>query len=255
MKRAAFLIQLLSVTMFIGSNVALLMLPLVKGDAELATLAPRAGLALGAELPKMAGPVQMVHLYLHPVNLALWALLLALWVLLLLDVIGQWQDPSEPQSMTTLLRPLAWPALCAALLLQSLWPWMIHDLPWVAAFFGTAAAILSYRATALARSQGRPAIGFAAGWMLVTASAMVASAIATSLGMTPPQASLLGILLATGAGMSAQIRLGSRVAFSVAVVWGFCALAATTMGFDPMTSIAAILGISGMVAVLIRAAS
>ena len=46
-----------------------------------------------------------------------------------------------------------------------------------------------------------------------------------------------------------------RQGYSVALIWAFCGLAISTMGSDPMIALAAIIGISAMATVLIRAAS
>ena len=49
--------------------------------------------------------------------------------------------------------------------------------------------------------------------------------------------------------------IGPSVGYSVALIWAFCGLALSTMGSDPMIALAAIIGISAMATVLIRAAS
>ncbi|WP_372802983.1 hypothetical protein [Paracoccus seriniphilus] len=239
MKRAVFFTQFLSVTVFVGSHLAYLARP----DNQ------------GVQQPDASGAVQMVQLYLHPANIMLWALLLILWALLVLDTIGQWQDPSEPEGRSQDVGQLVWPGFSAALVLHALWPWLAQPAPWLAALAGLVAAALAYHATRCATDQNRPAIGFVAGWSLVIATALLASALAGSLEMAPAQASILGILIASGAGMTAQLQLGRQVAFSIAVISGFCAIAVTTMIHDPVTAIACILGITAMTAVLIRAAS
>lgn len=113
MKRAVFFTQFLSVTVFVGSNLAYLAHP----DNQ------------GVQQPDASGAVQMVQLYLHPANIMLWALLLILWALLVLDTIGQWQDPSEPEGRSQDLRQLVWPGFSAALVLHALWPWLAQPAP------------------------------------------------------------------------------------------------------------------------------
>ena len=65
----------------------------------------------------------------------------------------------------------------------------------------------------------------------------------------------LAILPGAAIGMAAQLWIGPSIGYSAALIWAFCGLAVTTMGSDPMIALAAILGISGMAAVLVRAAS
>ncbi|MDB6176833.1 hypothetical protein PAF17_04845 [Paracoccus sp. Z330] len=255
MRRDAFLVHATSVVIFIGSNLAFLSRPTGFSPVGLAGLAPRFGLFPLPDSERITAPISLAQLYLHPVNLVLWSLLAALWLMLLLDLIGQWQDPSESQRIADRPAPPVALPFSSALILGAIWPWLIQPSPWLAATIAAAAAALAFAATQSGRDQARPALDFAAGWALVTCGAILCHAVAITLDMSASRANILGILIATGAGMSAQIHMGRRLALSVAVVWGFCAIAATTMGFDPITAIAAILGITAMTAVLIRAAS
>ena len=79
--------------------------------------------------------------------------------------------------------------------------------------------------------------------------------IARRTGLSAQVVSAVAILPAAALGMAAQMWIGPSVGYSVALIWAFCGLAISTMGSDPMIALAAIIGISAMATVLIRAAS
>ena len=81
------------------------------------------------------------------------------------------------------------------------------------------------------------------------------SAPGAPLLLTTPQTAILAILPGSVIGMIAQERLQRSLAFSIAIIWAFCAVAITTMASSPGVALAAIIGISGMGVVLVRAAT
>ena len=122
----------------------------------------------------------------------------------------------------------------------------------LASVAGAVAATVGARRAA---GRHRPAIGFLAGWATALASAALAELTAVQFGLSAQVVSAVAILPAAALGMAAQMWIGPSVGYSVALIWAFCGLAISTMGSDPMIALAAIIGISAMATVLIRAAS
>lgn len=198
-----------------------------------------------------SAPSPIPELYLDPVNIVMWALLVAIWGMVLLDAIGQWIDPSDDIVERKDL-PHVWPLMTVALLCATALPWLL-DTPYLLTASAALGAICAIVAAGRAAGHHRPAVGFVAGWSTAVFSATLAGLAVDKL---PIQAlSALAILPGAAVGMVAQLWIGSSVGYSLALIWAFCGLAVTTMGSDPMIALAAILGISGMATVLVRAAS
>ncbi|MBK4214662.1 hypothetical protein JJJ17_01840 [Paracoccus caeni] len=199
-----------------------------------------------------ANPTQttdLPELFLQPDNAVSWMLLIVLWGLLLLDAADRLLQPEDQRSRPELL------PLCVALIVGAIWPWIYRtNVP--VAVLGAILMVTSALAAAMRdASTRRPAVGFFAGWStglgLVTATALIAG----RLELTIVQAAIAVILLGAAIGIVAQYRLDHRVSYSVAVIWVFCGLAVATMGGSMAVALAAILAISGMSVMLIRAAS
>ncbi|MBM3606520.1 MAG: hypothetical protein FJX25_17890 [Alphaproteobacteria bacterium] len=199
-------------------------------------------------------PVAIPQLYLDPANPLMWSLLIAVWVAVLLDCTGQWMDPSDIGPIRG-DRPRIWPLFTASLFGAGIWPLLFtHQPAWMA--LGTAVtAGLAIVAARHGAGRQRPAIGFFAGWATAVFSASLAGLASAKLSLPPQALSALAILPGAAIGMVAQLWIGPSIGYSAALIWAFCGLAISTMGSDPMIALAAILGISCMAAVLVRAAS
>lgn len=220
-------------------------------DARIITDAARLAAPL---LPPVAPTsIAIPHLYLNPDNLLMWMLLIAVWMMVMLDAVGQWIDPSDDEPIRA-GRPRVWPMLLGALVLASVWPLLI-DNPGVLTLTSVAGAVAATVGARRAAGRHRPAIGFLAGWATALASAALAELTAVQFGLSAQVVSAVAILPAAAFGMAAQMWIGPSVGYSVALIWAFCGLAISTMGSDPMIALAAIIGISAMATVLIRAAS
>ncbi len=197
--------------------------------------------------------VAIPHLYLNPDNLLMWMLLIAVWLMVMLDAVGQWIDPSDGEPIRA-GRPRVWPVLLGALLLGALWPSMI-DTPAALTLASVTGAVAATVGARRAAGRHRPTVGFLAGWATALASAALAELAAMQFGLSAQAVSAVAILPAAAFGMAAQMWIGPSVGYSIAMIWAFCGLAISTMGSDPMIALAAIIGISAMATVLVRAAS
>ncbi|MDN5568053.1 MAG: hypothetical protein L0G27_04780 [Paracoccus sp. (in: a-proteobacteria)] len=194
------------------------------------------------------------QMYLDPVNLLMWGLLVALWGMLLLDGIGQIIDPSET-SAARKIHGAVWPFFSAAMLTAALWPWVLDDTPELILLGSATTAGLAIAAARRTAGRNRPAISFFAGWATAVFSAALAGFGSARFGLPVQALSALAILPGAAIGMAAQLWIGPSIGYCSAMIWAFCAFAITTMGSDPVVALAAVLGISAMATVLVRAAS
>lgn len=211
---------------------------------------------------RLAGPLLPVAppdrtaiplLYLDPDNVVMWTLMIAICALVLLDAVGQWIDNSDSEPVR-LGRRRVWPFSTAAVLLAAGWPALV-DLPVPLTALTIASAVLATVGARHAAGRHRPAIGFFAGWATALSSAALAELSVRLLDVPQIAVPAVAILPAAALGMVAQMWIGTSIGYSVALIWAFCGLAISTMGTDPMIALVAIIGISAMAAVLIRAAS
>ena len=248
MTKAADILYLGLVAIFIASGLSLATL----GRPAIEIVSPDFSRIPSLDAFGIGGTVHLAtlpQLYVQPQNVLMWMLLLALWVLLILDAVGQYLDPSDREPYP------AWHPLSLALVSGAIWPWLVglhKPLATLGAMLMMTAAL---SAAIRGRQQRRPALAFFAGWGVALGTATVATLIGAPLAMTTPQAAILAFLPGAVIGMIAQERLERSLAFSVAIIWAFCAVAVTTMGSNPGVALAAIIGISGMGVVLVRAAT
>lgn len=246
MARMAEILYLGSVTIFVASGAVLATLgrPAVQIAAPLLPMS--GGDGLSAQILPMA---TLPQLYVQPQNLLMWGLLIALWSLLLADGITRYLNPAEPDPHS------AWLPFTLALMVGAVWPWLVgfhKPLATLGALLMLTAALCG---AIRARSQRRSVTAFFAGWSIALGSATLATLIGAPLALTTPQTAILAILPGAVIGMVAQERLDGALGFSVAMIWAFCAIALSTMGSSPGVALAAIIGISGMGVVLVRAAT
>ncbi|MFC3166848.1 hypothetical protein [Paracoccus fontiphilus] len=248
MARMAEILYLGSVTVFVASGAVLATMghPAAQIAAPiLAGSAPGGSLGLSTVLPVATLP----QLYVQPQNLLMWALLVALWSLLLADAIVQYLSPTDHG------RNPAWLPLSLALLGGAVWPWLVGIHKPLATLGALLMLTAALSGAIRARGQFRPATAFMAGWSLALGTATLATLIGAPLALTTPQTAILAILPGAVIGMITQERLDGALGFSLAMIWAFCAVAISTMGSNPEVALAAIIGISGMGVVLVRAAT
>ncbi|WEF24071.1 hypothetical protein [Paracoccus sp. S3-43] len=244
----AEILYLGSVTVFVASGLTLATL----GRPAIQLAAPIRPQTLTdgpLDLARVLPTVTLPQLYVQPQNLLMWALLVTLWLMLLADAIGQYLAPSDRGS------PRAWLPLSLGLIGGAVWPWLVgvhKPLATLGALLMLTAALFG---AIRACGQHRPALGFLAGWSLALGTATLATLIGAPLSLTTSQTAILAILPGAVIGMVAQERLDGSLGFSLAMIWAFCAVAVTTMGSSPGVALAAIIGISGMGVVLVRAAT
>ncbi|CAM3441081.1 hypothetical protein PANO111632_19055 [Paracoccus nototheniae] len=219
---------------------------------------PDAARSLGpltAALPPQPGSVALSipQIYLNPQNPVMWALLVTIWVMVLLDAVGQFIDPSDGPEIRA-ERPRVWPLMTAAMIGAAGWP-LLLDRPLLLAAATGLSALCATLGARHAAGRHRPAVGFFAGWATALTSAALAGLAADRFGLPIQAVSALAILPAAAIGMAMQSWIGPSIGYSTALIWAFCGLAVTTMGSDPVIALAAILGITAMASVLVRAAS
>ena len=247
MTRIGSVLHLVVAAIFVICGVAFAMMP----DPRIISDAARLAAPL---LPPVAPTsIAIPHLYLNPDNLLMWLLLIAVWTMVMLDAVGQWIDPSDDEPIRA-GRPRVWPVVMGALVLGAAWPSLI-DHPAVLTLATVVGAVAATVGARRAAGRHRPAIGFLAGWATALASAALAELASERFGLSAQAVSAVAILPAAAFGTAAQMWIGPSVGYSVALIWAFCGLALSTMGSDPMIALAAIIGISAMATVLIRAAS
>jgi hypothetical protein len=222
-------------------------------------------LSLGA--PRLSGPIlppplqidleaatRIPQMYLDPLNILMWGLLVALWAMLLLDGIGQVVEPGE-NSAARQVNGAVWPFFSAAMLMGAIWPWLLDAAPELMLLGSAATAGLAIAAARRSAGRNRPAISFFAGWTTAVFSAALAGFGSARFGLPVQALSALAILPGAAIGMAAQMWIGPSIGYCSAMIWAFCAFTITTMGSDPVVALAAVLGISAMAAVLVRAAT
>ena len=214
------------------------------------------------EAVQMSGPllalpvpaqIAVSERYLVPDNPLMWALLVTVWVMVLLDAVGQVIDPSDAEPVRA-GQARIWTMAVPALIVTTL-SLRLTDRPLAMSALAILAAVLAVIGARRSIGRHRPALGFLAGWTTALASAALAQTASSLLGLPLHLDSAMAILPAAVMGMVAQVWIGPGVAYSAALIWAFCALAISTMGTDPLMALAAILGISAMATVLVRAAS
>ena len=194
------------------------------------------------------------QMYLDPVNILMWGLLIVVWGVLLLDGVGQIIDPSDNSEARQFHGPI-WPLISAAMAVAAAWPWVFGHTPELMLIGTGTTTVLATAAARRSAGRDRPAISFFAGWTTAVFSAALAGYASARFGLPVQALSALAILPGAAIGMAAQMWIGPSIGYCSAMIWAFCAFAITTMGSDPVVALAAVLGISAMATVLVRAAS
>lgn len=199
----------------------------------------------------------------RPQGYALRLLLGAVWIAVLLLAAGAVRGVAAGDA-TASLRPVAGRlALVAALVCGAAWPWVaqvtrLGGFLVVAGMAGFAvlAALAITAGTGPARPwQPRGSLGFFAGWALVGVYSSLAAILVQDLGLSVALATLVGAGLLLGTAVEIQLRLGSVVAFSLAIMWAMIAFAAQSIGSDITVTLTAIAAVAGLAAVMVQVLS
>ncbi|ARC37181.1 hypothetical protein A6J80_13040 [Paracoccus yeei] len=280
MRRAGGHLLIVATLAFVASLLAYAMIPHSppRGSASLDPLS-------GGPLPG----VDIVGLFLRPPNLAMGSLMaLAIAALLyhaayrlqetqrlrtaeaaLRDRLGRRlragaSGPPPPRQILELHRrddSLAEhaPAIIG-LVAGAVWPWLFPKSP-LAAFLVAAVSLAGFLAAALRgtrqgklRQQSNP-LGFVAGWATMVTFALFIALLQRKLGAPLTLAATVGLALAALAALSVQLRMGRTIGFSLAVLWGLVALAASTVTVNAALATLAVLAIAVIVFGLVQAAT
>ena len=96
------------------------------------------------------------------------------------------------------------------------------------------------------------ALGFAAGWALLVWLSMLAALLQDGLGLSQPASAVIAIMIGAIAAVSLQLRLGRRIGFSVALIWGLIGVAAATVTTDATIATVTVLAIAIIAVALVR---
>lgn len=277
---------ILAVLVFIASTLLYALLP-GRGVAALAPV-PGQDLALspwqGLSGPA-AGPVDLAALFLRPRGPVMAGLLGMTWAALAYHAVRRWVEgrriglaraaaldegrdlppqSAGPPAPGHLLRlhehddSLAEHApLIIGLPAGAACPWLLHSHPVIA--FLLAAGMLAGLLTAALRgmrigqlAQPSSSLGFVAGWGLLVGFAVFTGLLQDRLGVPQEVAAATAMLVGAVAAVSVQLRLGRRIGFSVALIWGLIGIAAGTVATDAAIATMTVIAIAIIVVALVR---
>ena len=147
--------------------------------------------------------------------------------------------------------------LIVGLLAGAVWPWLLRSHP-VAAFLLSAAMLAGFLAAALrgvrvgSLVQRSSALGFVAGWGLLVSFAVFAGLLRDRLGVPQEVAAVVALLIGSVAAVSVQLRLGRRIGFSVALIWGLIGIAAATVTSAAAIATMTVIAIAIIAVALVR---
>ena len=233
----------------------------------------------GVAARDLAWSQDVTRFFVQPNNFVLWTLLVIVWGSLaaygfemlrraqMVPARPKWAErlpapavdpvaPADPADhQPTELAPIA-----AALMAGALWPWLTTSHP-VMAFLLTIAMMLA-ALTALIRGQREGqklrfhrSVAIFAGWATAVSYASFASILSVNLGMSPGFAATIAMVLCASVGMVVQAQIGHGTSYSIALIWALVGLAIAAMETQPNVAIAAVIGITAMIIMLVRAAS
>ncbi|MCQ0969062.1 hypothetical protein MLD63_01260 (plasmid) [Paracoccus sp. TK19116] len=215
--------------------------------------------------------------FIRPDNIVLWALLIAVWgglsiyagsLVMRARMVPHRLDGSlqkapwarPPAAKPEDLRPVELAPIAAALIAAALWPWVSMSQPLAGFVLTTAMMLAALTAVIRGQREGQRlryhrSFAIFAGWATAVTYASFASLLTTDLGVTPGLAAVIAMVLCAGVGIIVQAQLGRATSFSIALIWALVGLSISAMASDPMVANAAVLGITAMIVMLVRAAS
>lgn len=199
-------------------------------------------------------PVDLSALFLHPQGLGMMALLAMTWAALAYHAL---RCALLPASGPAPIFAAAQAPLIGALLLGAVWPWLLPSAPLLG--FLLAGLMLAGLLNAAMQEHGQghetgrsSALGFAAGWALLVWLSILAALLQVHLGLPQAAAAVIAILIGAVAAVSVQLRLGRRIGFSVALIWGLIGVAAGTVTTDATIATVTVLAIAIIAVALVR---
>ncbi len=194
--------------------------------------------------------VDLSALFLHPQGIGMKTLLVMTWAALAYHALRSALS-SAPAGRG------GQAPLIGALALGAVWPWLVPTAPLLGFLLAglTLAGLISaamqeqYQGHQIERSS---ALGFAAGWALLVWLSMLAALLQDRLDLSQPAAAVIAILIGAVAAVSLQLRLGRRIGFSVALIWGLIGVAAGTVTTDATIATVTVLAIAIIAVALVR---
>ncbi|MDO5705453.1 MAG: hypothetical protein Q4G49_10340 [Paracoccus sp. (in: a-proteobacteria)] len=293
MNRASTIITVLSVALFVLGGLAFTMLhpaeiARIGGFDETAHFGAGPGTVSGYFLGDTAPTIgfNLALKMFNPGPPALWALLVMVWIALsaygLKLVYQRWHyertmkgrqarrlprgaaGPPLPSQFMMAQRddhtPTELAPLTAALIAGAAWPWVTVNHPVSGLVLAVVMLIAALGAVIRGQRDGRRirqslAVGLFAGWATVAGYTALAGFTTAHLGIGGDLAGLTALLLCAGTGATVQWMIRGTGSYSVGMIWALIGIAAATMTTAPTIAIGAILGITAMTAVLVRAVS
>ncbi|UFM66268.1 hypothetical protein LOS78_09995 [Paracoccus sp. MA] len=147
--------------------------------------------------------------------------------------------------------------LIVGLLAGAVWPWLLDSHP-LGAFLLSAAMLAGFLAAALrgirigGLVQHSSSLGFVAGWGLLVSFAVFTGLLSDRLDVPQEVAAVIALLIGSVAAVSVQLRLGRRIGFSIAVIWGLIGLAAGTVTTDAAIATMTVIAIAIIAVALVQ---
>ncbi|RCW88119.1 hypothetical protein [Paracoccus lutimaris] len=195
--------------------------------------------------------IDLSALFLHPQGIGMKTLLVMTWAALAYHALRNALSPAPAGAGSQA-------PLIGALALGAVWPWLVPTAP-ILSFLLAGLTLVGLISAAMQEQQHQghqiersSALGFAAGWGLLVWLSMLAALLQTPLGLSQDAAAVIAILIGSIAAVRLQLRLGRRIGFSVALIWGLIGIAAGTVTTDATIATVTVLAIAIIAVALVR---
>ncbi|MEZ5723636.1 MAG: hypothetical protein R3E47_00920 [Paracoccaceae bacterium] len=243
MRRAATILMCMMALAFVASGLLFAITPAPAED-------------LPWQIAQLAEPSAnrdgLAAIFLRPQQPAMWLMLGGLWIALIIFAARRfWPSETRPDLE---LADLA--LLIGALAAGSLWPWVAVGAPLVGFLLCVLMLLALIAAARRINSDGRlgrhPLIGIFAGWATIVTFAAFGSFLSDVTPIPVELAALVSAVLTCAAAMATQMRIPSNPSYTITVMFGLLATAATTIESHPPIAVIAVLSMAALTFLLVR---